>query len=196
MRAVGIGSLLILVAVLAVFHPALDGLFLNWDDDIYVVNNARAQNLTPANILWFFTNPYFASYTPLAIISHGIDWALWGPSPRAHHWVSLLFHGANSVLVFLVGSVLLGRNRQQGGLLRADGPRILPNIAGSFAAALVFAVHPLRVESVAWISDRKDLLRLSFLFSRFSPISRGRSPRNSGEKDYGRPSPFWRTAAG
>lgn len=163
-RAVGVGSLLILVAVLAVFHPALDGQFLNWDDDIYVVNNARAQNLTPANILWFFINPYFASYTPLAIISHGIDWAFWGPSPRAHHWVSLLFHGANSVLVLLVGVLLLTRNHQQHVPLRTDGTAspIPPNVAGAFAAALVFAVHPLRVESVAWISDRKDLLAAFF----------------------------------
>jgi protein O-mannosyl-transferase len=162
MRSIGIGSLVILVVALAVFFPALDGQFLNWDDDVYIVNNARAQDLTPANVSWFFTNPYFASYTPLAIISHGIDWALWGPSPRAHHRVSLLFHGANSILVFLVGVLLLGRNRGRKGPLRADGPPIPPDVAGAFAAALVFAVHPLRVESVAWVSDRKDLLAAFF----------------------------------
>jgi tetratricopeptide (TPR) repeat protein len=157
-------SILIFAAILFTFHSAADGLFLNWDDDIYIVNNPRAQSLGLENVLWFFTHPYFASYTPLAMLSHGLDWTLWGNNPRAHHWVSLIVHGLNCIMVFWAGVFLLNRNRRplaKKSSAGSDQP-ISPALVGAFASALLFGVHPLRVESVAWISDRKDLLAAMF----------------------------------
>lgn len=150
-----IASLLLFAAAGFVHSGSLRGQFLSWDDEHYLTANSRIQNPSWENIIWFFRNPYFNSFTPMAFVSHAIDWQLWGPDPRGHHWHNLVLHGLNTVALFWLGLLLFGQRWRRAGSRN-------PLLIGAATAALLFAVHPLRVESVAWISDRKDLLAALF----------------------------------
>jgi tetratricopeptide (TPR) repeat protein len=182
-----VASLLLFAAALTVHSGALGGQFLSWDDEQYITSNARIQHLSWENIGWFFFHPYFNSYTPLAFASHAAEWHLWGQNARPHHWVSLVLHGLNSVALFWCGLILLGWRR--GGNTRpretpqGKGAPRLSHFAGAATAALLFAVHPLRVESVAWISDQKDLLAALFGLATCLTYFRGTS--------LNRPRPSW-----
>lgn len=114
--------------------------FLNYDDPSYVTANPHVRaGLTWAGVVWAFTG--IADYWhPLTWLSHMLDWQLYGSDPAGHHVTSVLWHACNAVLAFLVF------RRLAGGIWRS-----------AFAAAL-FAWHPLRVESVAWIAERKDVM--------------------------------------
>jgi tetratricopeptide (TPR) repeat protein len=152
-----------------VFSGALSHDFLNYDDDKYVTENLRIQSLSWESFVAFFTESRFRSYTPLTFLSHGIDYALWGMSPYGHHLTNLLLHSANAVWVFFLTLSLLAV--WSGTAARPDlehvSTRLLrsswPLLAGGAAAALSFSLHPAKVEAVAWVSDRKDLLMTFFL---------------------------------
>ncbi len=136
----------LLVAVtLAVYWRIGRHGFLHYDDDQYVTENPVVRSgLTAEGVTWAFTTTHFSYWHPLTWISHMTDVELFGLDARAHHFVSLSFHAANAVLLFLI------LFRMTGGLWRSG-----------FAAAL-FALHPLHVESVAWIAERKDVLSTFF----------------------------------
>ncbi len=115
--------------------------FIEFDDRMYIVDNVRVQKgLTRQTIAWAFTSDYAGNWHPLTWLSHTLDCSFFGLNPRGHHLVSVGFHVANTMLLF----VLL--TRMTGALW-----------ASAFTAAL-FALHPLHVESVAWASERKDVL--------------------------------------
>lgn len=131
---------------LLVYFPAFTNGFINYDDPAYVTANAHIlRGLDWSNIGWAFTTTIEANWHPLTWISHMSDVELFGVKPCGHHVVSVLFHALNVVLLFYV-------------LWRATGFRL----RSAFVAAL-FAVHPLNVECVAWISERKSLLSMMFL---------------------------------
>jgi tetratricopeptide (TPR) repeat protein len=132
----------LLVAVAAVFGQTLWHDFVNYDDDQYVYENSHINHgLTPEGIGWVFTHEHMANWHPLTGISHMLDCQLYGLKwVWGHHLSNVVLHAATVILLFLV-------------LLRMTG-RLWPS---AFVAA-VFAVHPLRAESVAWISERKDVL--------------------------------------
>jgi protein O-mannosyl-transferase len=133
--------LLLAVAVLAVFWPALRCDFITFDDPDYVSLNKDVQHgLNWPSIQWALTTTHSDNWHPLTWVSHILDYQLYGPKPAGHHLTSLLLHAANSVLLFLL------LNRLTGALWPS-----------AFVAAM-FALHPLRVESVVWISERKDVL--------------------------------------
>ncbi|MHB8893722.1 MAG: tetratricopeptide repeat protein [Candidatus Geothermincolia bacterium] len=138
--AVSLAALAILPFAQAVRHP-----FLAYDDDRFVTENPAVRSgLTPAGVIWAFTSSYAANWQPLAWISHMTDVELYGLDPAGHHGTNLALHGLNAALLFLL-------------LLRLTGA------AGrSFAAAALFAVHPLRVEAVMWVAQRNNLLGASF----------------------------------
>jgi tetratricopeptide (TPR) repeat protein len=139
-----IGLLLALITLLVYLPAAYHG-FSIFDDDDYVTENHVVQNgLTWAGVKWAFTTWHASNWHPLTWLSHMADCELFGLNPGAHHLVNVLFHTANVVLLFLL-------------LLRLTG-ELWP---GVFVAAL-FAWHPLHVESVAWISERKDVLSTFF----------------------------------
>ncbi len=124
-----------------VFYPATQCGFINYDDDVYVTDNPHVQaGLTWAQAKWAFANTDAANWHPLTWLSHMLDCQLYGSNPPGHHLTSVLLHSANAVLLFLALRSLTG----------ATG--------ASLFAALLFALHPLRVESVAWIAERKDVL--------------------------------------
>lgn len=130
-----------MVLAVALYRPALRCGFINYDDPLYVTANVQVQKgLTWENIKWAFINPVSANWHPLTMLSHMLDCQLYGLKPWGHHLTSLLLHAVNVALVFVLLRQLTGA------------------VWRSFWVAALFAVHPLRVESVAWIAERKDVL--------------------------------------
>ena len=129
-----------------VYLPVRHFAFVNWDDPSYLTDNAYVQaGLTWPNVVWALTTTHSPYWHPLTWISHMLDVTLFGMDPGAHHVTSLVLHVVNTVLVFLLLRRMTG----------AAGP-------SAFVAA-VFGVHPLHVESVAWLAERKDVLSTCFL---------------------------------
>ena len=138
-------ALLLALTTLLVYLPVTRCDFVNFDDQVYVTENPHVQaGLTWDSIQWAFINFHAANWHPLTWLSHMLDCELFGLNPAAHHFVNVMFHAANAVLLFAL-------------LLRLTGA-LWP---AAFVAAL-FAWHPLHVESVAWISERKDVLSTFF----------------------------------
>jgi tetratricopeptide (TPR) repeat protein len=127
------------------YAPVIHSEFINFDDGDYVFgNNHITSGLTLQNITWAFTKTHADNYHPLTSLSLMLDCELFGVNPHSFHLTNLLFHIANTLLLFLVLS------------------RMTKNLwSGAFVAAL-FALHPLHVESVAWVSERKDVLSAFF----------------------------------
>jgi protein O-mannosyl-transferase len=140
-----IPGLLLVLLVLPVFFPMLHNDFINYDDPIYVTGNPHVQGgLTWEDFKWALTTSEGANWHPLTMLSHMLDCQVFGLKPWGHHLTSLLFHAANTLLLFLV------LNRLTGARWR------------SFFVAALFGLHPLRVESVAWVAERKDVLSAFF----------------------------------
>ena len=118
---------------------------MNLDDPLYVYENPHVRDgITPEGIRWAFTNLDANFWHPLTWLSHMLDWQLFGPRASGHHATGLLLHVACTLLLFLALSRLTGRFWE------------------SAAVAALFALHPLHVESVAWVSERKDVLSTFF----------------------------------
>jgi protein O-mannosyl-transferase len=138
-------SLLLVVATLAVYNQAAHFSFVNFDDDRYVTDNPNVQGgLSWSTVKWAITTTDVANWHPLTWISHELDYQLFHLNPAGHHLTSVLLHTLSGVLLFL----LLWHATRRLGL--------------SFFVAMVFALHPLNVESVAWISERKNVLSTFF----------------------------------
>jgi tetratricopeptide (TPR) repeat protein len=145
-----LAALLLAAAVLAAFRPLYGADFVDYDDSIYVTRNERVlQGLTPDNVRWAFTTTYFGFYYPLTWLSHMTDCQLYGTWAGGHHLTSVLIHLLCALLLF--------------GFLRAATGALWR----SWLVALLFALHPLHVESVAWIAERKDVLSTLFLMAAF-----------------------------
>ena len=139
--------LLLAVVTLALYNPVNSHSFVNYDDDRYVTENRHVrQGLTADTIAWALKSTEVANWHPLAWMSHALDYSLFGLNPAGHHFTSVLLHAANAILLFLLLMWATGRS----------GPSL-------FVAAL-FAVHPINVESVAWIAERKNVLCTFFFF--------------------------------
>ena len=137
--------LFLVMITLAVFWPVKDYEFIHYDDDLYMVDNSRVQDgLTIESIKWAFTTTHTGNWYPLTWLSLLLDYELYGLNPAGYHWTNLLFHIANTLLLFFLLSRMTGTVYKS-----------------AFVAAL-FALHPLHVESVAWVSERKDVLSTFF----------------------------------
>jgi Tfp pilus assembly protein PilF len=141
----------IALAAFVAFLPALDGQWLNWDDEVNFVHNLHYRGLGPAQLEWMLTTTLLAVYAPLAWITLGLNYVLGGMDPWGYHLGNMLVHAASAVLCFLIARRLLAAGAEE----TPTAPGVLP---GAVVAALVFAVHPLRVESVAWVTERRDVL--------------------------------------
>ncbi len=130
-----------------VFGQLLQYDFINYDDPRYVYENTNITNgLTIGGIAWAFTHIHSMNWHPLTTISHMLDCQLYGLKPGAHHFTNVLLHSIVAILLLLVLQRMTG------------GPSGTGSIWRSAFVAAVFAIHPLRVESVAWIAERKDVL--------------------------------------
>jgi len=138
-------SLFLVIAVLAVYWQVRNHDFINFDDDLYVTINPHVQTgLTLDSIIWAFTSTHAANWHPLTWLSHMLDCRIYGMNPGQHHLTNVLFHILNTLLLFFV-FIRMTQDLWQSG----------------FVAAL-FALHPLHVESVAWLAERKDVLSTFF----------------------------------
>jgi tetratricopeptide (TPR) repeat protein len=153
-------GLLVAITLLA-FWPLLGHEFDEYDDVKYVTRNRHVQEgLTPGSVAWAFTSFEASNWHPLTWLSHMLDWEIFGPNPRGHHAVSLLLHVTNVCLLFLALEIATRETWR------------------SAAVAALFAVHPLHVESVAWVAERKDLLSTLFwLLAILAYLKRARAPR-------------------
>jgi tetratricopeptide (TPR) repeat protein len=151
-------ALLVGVATWTVFAPALRGEFLNFDDRFLYVENPAYRGFDLDHLAWMFRSTRLGHYAPLTWLSAALDAELFGLDARAFHRTNLLLHAANAALFTLLALALFRRARPE---RAAAHPVALALAAG--ASALLFALHPLRVESVAWITERRGLLATFFL---------------------------------
>ncbi len=137
--------LLLILVTVAVYQPVRHLPFINYDDDLYVTNNLQVQSgLEWDTVQWAFTTHQASNWHPLTWLSHALDWQLFGADPAGPHLVNLLLHTLNVVVLFWV-------------LWRATG-----RMYRSAVVAMLFALHPVNVQSVAWVAERKNLLSMLF----------------------------------
>ncbi len=139
-------AFVLMIVTAAVYSPVLWHPFVNYDDEAYVVENDHIHSgLNPAMLRWALTSMDESNWHPMTWLSHALDCQVYGLDPAGHHATSLILHGLNTVLLFWL-------------LFRATGSQWR-----SLAVAALFALHPLNVESVAWVAERKNVLSMFFL---------------------------------
>ncbi len=138
-------SLALALITLGIYWPVAGFEFNNYDDNIYVTENAHLPaGFTTQNLVWAFTTGYASNWHPVTWLSHMVDVQLYGLNPAGHHLTNLCFHVANSLLLFGLLLQLTGQSWR------------------SAIVAALFAWHPMHVESVAWVAERKDVLSAFF----------------------------------
>ena len=146
------------------FFPDLFNDLLDWDDNGYILENDHIKYLSLDTVRWAFTDFYANYWAPLMWLSFALDYAIWGMNPAGYHLTNNILHALNAGMFFLLSLALIRIY-----LFINDDPERPPTflnaknaISCSILAALLFAIHPLRVESVAWAAERKDVLSLFF----------------------------------
>ena len=130
-----LAPLAVAIITFVVFLPALKAGFVTWDDDKNFLNNPYFRGLDAAHLRWMWTTFHLGHYVPLTWMTLGLDYVVWGMNPAGYHLTNVLLHMVNAVLVYFLARRLLSGGR-------------LPAVF----SALLFAIHPLRVESVAWVT--------------------------------------------
>ncbi len=180
-RALRVSLPIVIAAVtLVVFSPARTGEFLNWDDDLNFSNNFGYRGLDTGHLEWMFTTGHMGHYQPLAWVTLAIDHHFVGMKPNLYHVTSVLWHTATAVLFYFLARRLIAlamRHEPVPPPSTAPLP-ISPNLLCIYAtmAALLFAVHPLRVESVAWVTERRDVVSGFFFVAALLTYLRAVSP--------------------
>ncbi len=149
------GALFIALVTFAVYLPSLGNGFVNWDDPHYILDNERIRSLNLDFFKWVFVNVSYSNWHPLTIISYAIDYSIWGTDPWGYHLVNIVFHALNTFLVFFLALRLVT-------LKASPGSRV--PFAAAAVTAILFGLHPVHVESVTWVSERKDVLCGFFFF--------------------------------
>jgi len=133
-----------------VFSGVLRNGFVNWDDDSNLLLNANYRGFGWTQITWMFTTFHMGHYQPLSWLTFALDYTLWGMDPKGYHLTSLVLHSLSAAVFSLVALRLL----KLGAPGLSDERKWLLSCSAGFAA-LVFSIHPLRVESVAWATERR-----------------------------------------
>ncbi len=156
------------VLTLLVFLPALSNDFVNWDDERNFLMNSKYRGLGWTEIQWMWTSHLLGRYVPITWMTLGLDYTIWGMNPFGYHLTSILFHTVNAVLFYFLALALLRL------ALRDRPEEIQARIPiGALFAALVFALHPLRAESVAWVTERRDVVSGMFFLLAILAYLRG-----------------------
>ena len=138
--------LLLVVATLAVYNPVNRNAFVNFDDNDYITHNPQVRaGVNWQTIAWAFDGYHAANWHPLTWISHAIDCSVFGVNPAGHHYMNVVLHSVDAILLFLLLQSATGFTWR------------------SLMVAALFALHPVNVESVAWASERKNVLSMMFL---------------------------------
>jgi Flp pilus assembly protein TadD len=152
----------IFAAVMLVYWPALDGQFINWDDPSTISDNPNFRGLTLDHVRWMFSTGLMGHYQPLAWLTFAMDFQLWQMRASGYHLTSVILHGISAVLVYVLTMQLMNVPAVHRWVFKSRAeaePRDrVVMIGASLLAALLFAVHPMRVESVVWITERRDVL--------------------------------------
>jgi cytochrome c-type biogenesis protein CcmH/NrfG len=165
---------LVMAVTFATFMPALQNGFVDWDDDKNFVNNLAYRGLGWTQLKWMWTTTLLGHWVPVTWMSLGLDFLIWGMHPFGYHLTNVLLHVANALLFCAIALRLIG-DAPEGA--PEDQNRVLARHVGAALAALVFAVHPLRVESVVWITERRDVLSgLFYLLAISSYLRDSRTP--------------------
>lgn len=144
-----IPPLVVALVTFAVFSPALLNDFVEWDDLVNVVENPHYRGLGWPQLRWMFTTALMGHWIPLAWLTLGVDYVAWGLDPLGYHLTNVLLHAGAATVLYFVARRLLALT---------SGASGAPLTLGAMAAALFFGVHPLRAESVAWVTERRDVL--------------------------------------
>jgi hypothetical protein len=148
-------ALALVLAVVVVFGHALYNEFVQWDDPINLIDNKNYRGLGWAQLRWMFSTTLMGHYIPVTWLTFGLDYVVWGMESGGYHFTNLVLHAANVVLFFFLALRLLRR--------AVPWATALETRAGAALAALFFGIHPLRAESVAWATERRDVLS-GFMF--------------------------------
>ncbi|UCD31554.1 MAG: tetratricopeptide repeat protein [Desulfobacterales bacterium] len=143
--------ILIMLTVFGCFFSTINNGFV-WDDEYNLLDNPAYKGLSWRHLSWMFTTFHGGNYHPLSWITLGLDYTLWGMNPAGYHFTNLVLHGLNAVLFYLLLTDILRRSYED------DMTLSFNFLVSALIGTLFFAVHPLRVESVAWISTRGDTL--------------------------------------
>jgi len=143
---------MIVVVVFLVFLPTLNCGFV-WDDDMNITDNLNFRGLSASHLYWMFTTLHDGNYHPLCWMTFGFDFVIWGLNPTGYHLTNLVLHILNTVLFYYLIVILLLKTNISSSDSHLSGIQ-----RSAFIGALFFSIHPLRVESVAWISTRGDVL--------------------------------------
>lgn len=138
------------MAAFLVYLPTLWNGFVNLDDPGYVYENPNIRSFGLSFIRYAFTTIVLSNWHPLTMVSYGLDYMVWGLDPFGYHLVNIIFHAANTFLVAYLAGTLARSLGQRG------------SVFAGVATALLFGLHPLHVESVAWVAERKDVLSVFF----------------------------------
>src|SRR5579862_5405959 len=144
----------IVVTVFACFAPALRAGFVAWDDPSNLVENPNYRGFSLAHVRWMFTTLLAGHYQPLSWMTFALDYTVWGMQPQGYHLTNVVLHAANALLVYVLALALFPSTA---------AARAGSRVVAAAVAALCFAVHPLRAESVAWVTERRDVLSTLFL---------------------------------
>ena len=161
------------VATCVAFLPVLWNGFVEWDDYENLLNNPHYRGLGWNQLRWMFTTIHMGPYQPLSWLTLGVDYLLWGMNPVGYHLTSIILHAANAVFFYFICRRLL-----IAALLLAENERSWRLTLSAAFAALFFAVHPLRVESVAWATERRDVVSGFFFLWTIYCYLRVLSPRD------------------
>lgn len=143
----------IALLTLLVFLPALRNDFVNWDDEMNFLLNESYRGLGWDQLHWMWTSHLMGRYIPITWMTLGLDYSIWGMEPLGYHLTNILWHSANAVVFYFLALELLRRAIPESS---AEMRKRIP--LGACFAALLFALHPLRAESVAWITERRDVV--------------------------------------
>lgn len=156
-----ISALVVFLVTWFVFQPALDGQWLSWDDDQLLLEREEWRGFGARNLGWMFTTFHMGPYQPLSWLSYALDHALHGLDPRGYHRTNLILHASSATCLFLLARELFAFARTT--CTREDARGSVGLELAAVFTALAWSIHPLRVESVAWITERRDCLSGLFL---------------------------------
>ena len=161
LRIIGVCGIIIFLITFIIYTPALKNDLVNWDDPEYVYENSHISSLTLHSCHWMLTTFHAGNWHPLTWLSHAVDYAFFSLKPLGHHLTSIVLHGLNTLLVFLLAiQLMLKAKAVNAAPLPCTRSLSLPiqALIVGVVTALLFGVHPLHVESVAWVAERKDVL--------------------------------------
>ncbi len=167
---------LLVLIVSLVFYPVLQNDFVEWDDAVNLLQNPRYRGLGWEQISWMLKTFHGGHYQPLSWITLGLDYVLWGMDPFGYHLTNLLIHAANTVLFYFISRWLLSI------ALNVSDKNWQLNLSAAFSA-LLFGTHPLRVESVAWVTERRDVLSgLFYLLTIYAYLRAANTQRTTSRR--------------